>query len=255
MINIASDISSNELKDASTFKSLTGRDPISVKRKFLRDLTFTNYAKMIFACNTLPMVQETQRAFFDRWVLLNFPFTFVSKEEYDRTEDKKCLKIRDEDIINRIATDNEMSGFLNSALDGLTRLLENREFTYEPNVDEVKNEWIRRSNSFNAFANDHLIQDYAGVITKKDLRRRYANYCKKYKLISKSDIVIKNVLQDQFGATDGREEIMGQFVHVWEGISWIEPEHHKHKQPEKEAIVQTIEPEKASRSSGEQKEL
>jgi putative DNA primase/helicase len=220
MVNIASDISSNELKDASTFKSLTGRDPISVKRKFLRDLTFTNYAKMIFACNTLPMVQETHRGFFDRWVLLNFPFTFVPKEEFDRSEDKVNFKIRDEDIINKITTETEMSGFLNAALEGLKRLLDNRIFTYEASVDQVKNDWIRKSNSFAAFCNDHIVQDYAGVITKKDLRRKYSAYCKKYKLISKSDFVIKAVLQDQYGANDSREEIMGTYVHCWEGISF-----------------------------------
>jgi putative DNA primase/helicase len=236
MVNIASDISSNELKDTSVFKTLTGRDPISAKRKFLRDLTFANYAKMIFACNTLPMVQDTSRGFFDRWVLLNFPYTFVPKEEYDSTEDKSNLKIRDEDIITKITSEEEMSGFLNSALDGLKRLLENRGFTYEASVDEVKNNWIRKSNSFAAFCNDNIVQDYNGIISKKDLRRKYVAYCKKFKLLSKSDFVIKTELQNVFGANDAREEIMGQYTHVWEGISWNEAAlaEQKHKEHNKE---------------------
>lgn len=222
MVNIASDISSNELKDTSVFKTLTGRDPISAKRKFLRDLTFSNYAKMIFACNVLPMVQDTSRGFYDRWILLNFPYTFVPKEEYDAADDKSTLKIRDEDIINKISLPDEMSGFLNCALDGLARLLDNRGFSYEASVDEVKNNWIRKSNSFAAFCNDHVIQDYNGIISKKDLRRCYVAYCKKYKLLSKSDFVIKNELQNNYGANDSREEIMGQYTHVWEGINWID---------------------------------
>jgi phage/plasmid-associated DNA primase len=244
MVNIASDISSNELKDTSVFKTLTGRDPISAKRKFLRDLTFSNYAKMIFACNTLPMVQDTTRGFFDRWVLLNFPYTFVPKEEYDVTEDKTTLKIRDEDIINKITLPEEMSGFLNAALDGLNRLLDNRGFTYEASVDEVKNNWIRKSNSFAAFCNDHIVQDYNGIISKKDLRRCYVAYCKKFKLLSKSDFVIKAELQNVFGANDSREEIMGQYTHVWEGINWIDgkaPTFKSHKNDVTEPRAPTLE--------------
>jgi putative DNA primase/helicase len=88
-LNLAGDIGSQDLKETNMFKTLTGRDFISAKRKFLRNIHFTNNAKFVFACNELPMVYDLTRGFWDRWILFDFPYTFITQEEYDKTIDKK----------------------------------------------------------------------------------------------------------------------------------------------------------------------
>jgi putative DNA primase/helicase len=216
--NLAGEISGQDLKDTSMFKALTGRSLISARRKFLNNINFVNYAKFIFACNDLPMVYDTSRGFWDRWVLLEFPFCFVNKEEYDKAEDKSKLKIRDENIIEKITTEEELSGLLNKFLDGLTRLMLNRNFSLTKGTDEIKTLWIRKSNSFIAFCMDMLEEDYDGKISKKDLRKRYSHYCKEYKINSKSDFVIKRVLQDTYGANESQE--WDSKDRSWEGIKW-----------------------------------
>jgi len=95
MVNLAGDIDNKDLKDTGTFKGLTGRSLVSAQRKFLKAVTFQNYAKFIFACNDLPIVYDNSKGFWDRWVLLEYPFTFLPKEEIDKSEDKSHLKIRD----------------------------------------------------------------------------------------------------------------------------------------------------------------
>jgi putative DNA primase/helicase len=105
------------------FKSLTGRDTISSKRKFLRDLHFQNNAKFVFACNELPMVYDASKGFWDRWILLDFPYTFVTKEELG---ENKNFKLKDDEIINNILTPEEISGFLNQEILGLNRLINNK---------------------------------------------------------------------------------------------------------------------------------
>ncbi|MFA5406990.1 MAG: phage/plasmid primase, P4 family [Candidatus Nanoarchaeia archaeon] len=220
LINLAGDISRDDLKETVVFKALTGRDTISVKRKFLRDLHFVNYAKVIFACNELPMVYDFSRGFWDRWILINFPYTFVEQKEYDQSPDKTFLRLRDTDIINKITSDTEMSGLLNTALTALKRLRSNNGFSYALNCESVKSQWIRRSNSFTAFCYDRLEGDPDGVLTKKEVRRAYSQYCHDFNVSSKSDYVIKRVLQDTFGVMEERQGLGADYEHVWAGVKW-----------------------------------
>ena len=215
--NMAGDISGQDLKDTSMFKALTGRSLISARRKFLNNVVFVNYAKFIFACNELPTVYDTSKGFWDRWILLEFPYSFVSKEEYETAKDKSKLKLRDENIIERITTEEELSGLLNKFLDGLSRLMINKTFSITKGTEEIKSLWIRKSNSFIAFCMDKIIEDYDGCITKKDLRKAYSKYCKKYNITTKSDFVVKRVLQENFGANEGQTHEGDRY---WEGIKW-----------------------------------
>jgi len=223
MVNLAGDIGNKDLKDTSMFKALTGRDFITAKRKYLPALTFENYAKFIFACNELPMVYDTSKGFWERWILLEFPYYFADKDEFDRCKDlneKKIWKLRDEDIINKIATEEELSGLLNKFLEGFDRLFQKRRFSSTKGSEEIKNTWIRRANSFMAFCMDHLEEDYEGEITKQEVRRKYSKYCKQHKVRSKSDIVMKLVLQELFGADEERIGPSDNREWYWRGIKW-----------------------------------
>lgn len=220
-VNLAGDISSQDLKDTSLFKALTGRSLISSKRKFMKDLVFVNSAKFIFACNNLPMVYDLSKGFWDRWVLLEFPYTFVTEKEFEEAKDKTGLKVRKENIIEEITTPQEMSGLLNQFLLGLDRLVNQKNFSTTKGSEEIKNLWIRKSNSFIAFCLDNLQESFDGRISKKELRKRYSLYCKEHKVTPKSDIVIKRTLQDNYGANEGESYVLGQsYDRFWEGISW-----------------------------------
>lgn len=220
LFNLAGDIGNQDLKDTSMFKSLTGRDLINAHRKFHNDISFENYAKFVFACNELPMVYDMSKGFWDRWVLLEFPYTFVNQEEYDEAKDKAGLKIRDPSIIDKITTDEEMSGFLNEALIGLHRLLFNKKFSSTAGSNQVKSTWIRKSNSFLAFCFDNLEPSSNGSILKRDLRLKYSQYCKEHKVSPKSDYVIKRALQDTYGASEERKNNLGDWKYMWGGIKW-----------------------------------
>lgn len=220
MVNIAGDIGNKDLKDTSSFKALTGRSLVSAPRKFLKPITFQNYAKFIFACNDLPMVYDSSKGFWDRWVLLEFPYTFVPDEELKKAKDKTLLKLRDEDIIEKIISPQEMSGLLNKFLDGLDRLRDKRVFSSTKGSDEIKELWIRKSNSFMAFCMDFLESEYDNKITKKELRKRYTDYCKLHKVTPKTDYVIKRTLEELFGAIEDRDYTNWGGVRCWEGIKW-----------------------------------
>lgn len=224
LVNLAGDIGYGDLKDTSMFKSLTGRDLITTKRKFLTALTFENYAKFVFACNELPKVYDTSKGFWDRWVLLEYPYYFADKEEYDRTPEKDRLnwKIRDENIISRIATEDELSGLFNKFLEGLSTLVKKGKFSSTKGSEQVKDMWIRKSDSFQAFCMDMLEMDPESMITKKSIRNAYSIYCKRYKLKGCSDKSIKITLENDYGVVEGRKFVMDVLERTWEGIRWKE---------------------------------
>jgi len=220
MANIAGDIGNEDLKDTSMFKALTGRSFVTGQRKFLPSISFVNYAKFIFACNDLPFAYDNSMGFWDRWILLEYPYTFVQKTELKQNPYKN-YKLRDENIIDKITTPEELSGLLNKFLDSLNKLLLNKSFSTTKGTKEIKNLWIRRSNSVMAFCLDMIEENYDGKIVKKKFRKEYVNYCKKHKIKTKSDYVIKRTLSELFGVSEGTEtQLGGGYTYVWEGIKW-----------------------------------
>ncbi len=219
LVNIAADISKTALKETGYFKSLTGRDLISAQRKFLPRVHFVNYAKLIFCANELPTTYDSTMAFWNRWVLIEFPYTFVSKKEYDMIEDKTKFRIADPEIIQKIVTPEELSGLLNWSLVGLQRLLKNMDFSYSKSTEDVKTLWIRKSNSFQAFILDEIDYIYDGKISKSELRMAYGLYCKEHKLVAVTDKTIKYSLS-MGGAAEERSNLDGLQVACWGGVKF-----------------------------------
>lgn len=221
MANLGADISREALKNTGFFKSLTGRDLIGAPRKFLPRVHFVNYAKMIFCANELPRTYDYTIAFWNRWILIEFPYTFVSNKEYENVaiKDIKSFRIADPEIIEKIASKDEMCGLLNVALDGLDRLVKNKDFSYSKNTEQVKNMWIRKSDSFAAFVMDRIDERHGSYLGKNELRLAYARYCKKHKVNTVSDKSIKITLSAK-GIGDARINIEGNQTYVWEGINF-----------------------------------
>lgn len=222
LFNLAGDLSGGDLKDLGMFKQSVGRDTLQTHRKYLRDLAFVNYAKHVFACNELPRVYDTTDGFWDKWVLINFPYKFVTQEEYDKLnpEEKERHKIKDPDIINKISIPEELSGLLNKALDGLHRLLKQKNYSQTKGTKDIKDFWIRNSDSFTAFCLDCLKQDNNSYITKRELRQQFNIYCKKFNLKGAGDKAIKVTLEDRYGAIEDRKVIDGEQKYIWEGINF-----------------------------------
>ena len=219
LVNLAGDLNNTALKNMGLFKELTARDVVQVKRKYLRDLTFINHAKMVFACNELPRVFDLSKGFWSRWILLQFPYEFLPKKEIDlrNVEDREFCKLQDPNIINKLTTPSELSGLLNMALDGLDRLKKNGDFSHSIGTAEIKNFWIRKSDSFTAFCIDDIeIAENNQYIPKKIMRKEFNKYCRKHKVKGCSDNNIKAVLSDMFGVVDNRRSDEW----CWDGVTF-----------------------------------
>lgn len=220
LANLPGDLDDTTLDHTGTFKTLTGRDLIAAPRKFLTRVKFINFAKMVFACNKLPKTRDTSPAFWNRWVLFEFPYTFLSEQEICilKEEDKKNVKLRDTNIIEKLSSPDELSGLLNRSLDGLHRLFSNKDFSNSQGVKAIKDLWIRKSDSFLAYCLDHIEEADDIRIEKKVLRVAYAKYCKKHKVKPLSDKAIRETLFENYAVGEERDAT-GQY---WEGIMFVE---------------------------------
>jgi putative DNA primase/helicase len=222
MVNLAGDLSRTALKNTGNFKNSIGRDTITANRKNKTHINFVNYAKMFYACNELPITYDNTDGFWSKWIYFDFPYKFVNESDYNKSteEQRKYLKIMDENIMNQLTLPDELSGLLNWSLDGLERLDNQKRFSDNKTTEEIKNIWIRKSNSLKAFCMDYIIEDYDSYITKKDFSYAYSNYCRKHKLHIVSDKYIKDMLMEEFGVVDDRPLINNERVYVWQGLKF-----------------------------------
>jgi P4 family phage/plasmid primase-like protien len=162
--NITPDIGADELKRTGIFKALTGGDTITAERKNQHPFQFTNYAKMIFSCNQLPTSPDNSDAFFRRFMIFQFKQVF---------DDKNA----DRALLEKITTEQELSGVFNWALIGYGRLMQKMNFTESRSTIDTKELYLRMSDPLNAFVNDMIDDDPEGVTIKDDLYRYYNEYC------------------------------------------------------------------------------
>jgi len=220
MANLATDIDDSSLKGTGKFKEMTTGDQITAPRKFLSPITFVSYAKMLFSANQIPRTRDSTDAFWRRWVIIDFPYSFVSQKEYDSccTSDRQTKRVKEDSIIQNISTDEEMVGLLNWSLIGLQRLLQTKDFTKSSTAKDIETLWIRKSNSFQAFIMDHCEVTWDGIVSKNDIRKNYAQYCRNHKIRVMNEKIVKNTLND-LGVGEEKSDVNGKRENVWIGLS------------------------------------
>ena len=174
--NLYPDLPDKDLKSTGIFKMLTGGDPIRAEDKNVKAFTYHNVAKLTFSCNAVPRVPEDSVAYFRRWLIVEFPYSF----EGSNSEDK--------DLKEKLINDaEEMSGFLNWALDGLQRLRSNGwHFTNGKTVETVREDYIVRSDPYKAFVMHCIAQETEAFVTKQELYEGYRKHCAIHKVTPRS---------------------------------------------------------------------
>ena len=222
MVNIAAEISSQALQDTGNFKAATGNDILHANRKFKTPIKFKNYAKMIFTANNLPPTKDLTQGFFDRWVIVDFPYNFIPQKEIDMLpEDARTnVRLQNPDLIKTLTTEDQLEGFLNWCLDGFDKIMDSKSFSTATNGQITKTKWIQKSDSATAFIQQWMTSDYNSNVIKSDLKRVYIHYCHVNKLTIKGDKTLKDALEIETGASTRRVYEDGKNLYFWEGLKF-----------------------------------
>lgn len=164
LANLYADLPPQALASTGKIKMLTGGDHITVERKFGDFFEYVNYAKMIFSTNKLPMSYDDSDAFYRRWIIINFP--------------NKFSEVNGKGLMESLTTEDELSGLFNIAIVGIKRLLDNGKFSGQKSIDVIREQYVRLSDSVQAFVMDCLEISSDKWIEKKELYKVYGAYCK-----------------------------------------------------------------------------
>ena len=162
-VNIYDELSAQDVGDTTAFKMATGNGNMVGEAKFGDRFQFINFAKLTFACNKIPDVKDVDdEAYFNRWMVIRL----------EKTIENKILN-----FVDRITTEEEISGLFNIAMRGLERLKEQGHFTYKSSGIDTKKEMMLGGNSVGQFAMLRLEQCADNEISKADMYDTYTSYC------------------------------------------------------------------------------
>jgi len=200
--NINDELTSDDLKDVSKFKKLTGRSNLTAEPKFKDKFTFESFAKLIFATNKMPILYKTiedPESYYNRWII----FLFDNKIEENQ---------KDKNLIEKLKSKSELSGILNWALEGLDRLFKNKGFTLNKTWEE--NEQIMKSNGESVFSFVVKgIEPFDGITNNEIMYEKYCEFCELNNKIIENNITFGRKFKPKIGkrVNDGKNN-------GWRGI-------------------------------------
>ena len=163
LANYSSEINGN--LEASLFKQLVSGEPVEARLPYGEPFTLTNYAKLIFNCNELPKDVEHSNAFFRRFLIVPFNIT-IPEAEQDKELAKKIIQA-------------ELSGVFNWVLEGMKRLLSQKNFTESEIVRNQVEEYKRQSDNVSLYLEEHNYNiSVSETIAFKVLYGEYRDYCR-----------------------------------------------------------------------------
>lgn len=161
--NIVDELSAKDITDTNMFKIATGGGSLTGEYKFGNQFSFLNFAKLTFACNRIPDVEDfDDEAYFNRWMVIRFEKTITKKVP---------------NFIATLTTEEERSGLFNLAMKGLARLLGQEKFSYALTASDTKMEMMKNGSSISGFVEDRIVKDVNGKVSNDDLYEAYEEYC------------------------------------------------------------------------------
>jgi len=200
------------IDDMDRFKRLTGGDWFTADVKFKDPIKFKNIAKLIIASNNMPHLRDTNdKAFWHRWVIIEFPHQFPDDDTWFR----------------RTFTDEEKNGIITVALLAFIRVVQQRHFDFEQSEKEVMDIWLSKIDKVYSFIKTYTEK---GVITvdprnadlwvkRSDLYNMYKDYCLDIGEREVGRKAFARALREYFGVITVLKNIDGKRVRAFVGIA------------------------------------
>lgn len=176
LVNYASEI--NGKLETDIFKQMASGEPIEARLPYGDPFILTEYAKLIFNCNELPKDVEHTNAYFRRFLIIGFDVT-IPEDKQDKQLPQKIIK-------------NELSGVFNWILQGLDRLLEQKNFSKCEAIESARTDYEKQSDSVLLFITEmNFKKSTSDYILISELYPQYKYFCIEdgYRAVGKSNFI------------------------------------------------------------------
>lgn len=178
LANIGDDIGDEFIANPAIFKKLVTGERVSVERKGQNPFEFNNYSKLLFSANNIPRIKDKTGAVQRRLAIIPFDAKFSANDPDFNPYIKHLLK-----------TSEVMEYLINIGIDGLKRVLTNRQFTPSEKVKMAMDEYEENNNPILGFFKECEVEEFqienepTNVVYK-----RYQEYCLANSLQAMSNI-------------------------------------------------------------------
>lgn len=214
LANIFPDLSDAHIFHTAMLKAITGNDAITARQMHMQKAeSFINHAKLIYSTNRPPVIDDPSNAMWRRIIEVDYRHTFVENASWQDT------------LIREMTTPEEMSGILNWAIEGLRRLVQQRQFSNAAELEERRRAYMKKAKSTFAFIQDAIEpgspEDY---IEKAAIYTTYMAYCRQYGYFLFSQEALYKELKMEYGMQIREEQprMNGKQVRVIKGLKWNE---------------------------------
>lgn len=143
LANIGDDISDEFNPDVSTFKKIVTGDSLEAEQKGQPKFEFEPYCKLIFSANNIPRMKDKTGAAQRRLLIVPFEAKF-SKDDPDF----------DPEIRSKLSKQESIEYLIKIGIEGLQRVLQNRQFTVSEKVEKELEDYAERNNPILGFVKD-----------------------------------------------------------------------------------------------------
>ena len=180
LVCIMGETNFSEMDKTSVIKKLTGQDTIGFEYKNKNPFDEYNYAKILIATNNLPVTTDKTIGFYRRWMIIDFP---------NRFNEKKDILA---DIPNK-----EFSSLTLKSLVLIKKLMQEKQFDKEGTIEEREKRYEEKSNPFDKFWQENIIEDPNMDISKKQFKEKLDNWCKENRFRILSEVTISKHMKDK----------------------------------------------------------
>lgn len=183
LLNISSEVQTGSPIKDNILKEVISGDLVKADIKFKDPIEFRPIAKHIFCMNEVPVILDKTYAFHRRLIIVKFKKVFRGKDRDKFLEDKLA---------------KELPGILNWCLEGLHRILKNKDIFVSDQMENDKKDFIKQVNPLILFVEERcLIQD-GSIIEKGQLYLDYDNWSKNSGLRPLSKVKFYRQLLEDF---------------------------------------------------------
>jgi len=160
-LNIVDDLGNSPIEETGVLKSIISSRRINAQFKYGQPFDYTPSVLSIFATNEVPQTTLFDEAFASRFNIIRYPNIFEGSND-------------DPNLLSKLTTPTELSGFFNKCMTALADVIEKETFTGDSTLADRVKQFVYSSNPVARFVDERCVTvDSEDYITKDTLYRAY----------------------------------------------------------------------------------
>ena len=201
LMNVVDDLGTAPLNDTGNIKAMIGDGMMDCNPKGKPSFAFQPNTLNLWCCNAVPTTND--KNFGDKFIILNCLNRYGGHSNPDVN------------LLEKITTPEEISGFFNKAISAFDNVVKNGGFTFDKSDSERKEDWEMKSKPIAMFIRDRCSMDYPDELTPKDgFKKAYKLFVKENGLQHEKTHVVKEYLES-VGVFDKKVYERNELYNIW----------------------------------------